>query len=269
VATNDTGFAGSIPGLYDRYLGPVLFDPYAADMARRLSRLSEGAVLEIAAGTGIVTRRLAEALPAAVRIVASDLNQPMLDHAASQPGLSRVAFRQADALDLPFADGEFDVVVCQFGAMFFSDRPTAYREARRVLKPGGHFIFSVWGALAHNPLSEAIEQSLANCFPQDPPRFLSRTPHGYHDEGTIRSDLHAAGFADPMVEVVALVGRVPSHSDPATGLCQGSPLRNEIVARDPDGLRTATDAAAAAIAERFGTGAIEAPMQAYVVTASR
>ena len=139
MTTNDATFAGSIPALYDRHLGPVLFEPYAADMVRRFARLSEGAILETASGTGIVTQQLASALPAAVRIVATDLNQPMLDHASSKPGMERVEFRQADALKLPSADGQFDAVVCQFGVMFFPDRVAAYREARRVLKPNGNW----------------------------------------------------------------------------------------------------------------------------------
>ena len=151
MTTNDATFAGSIPALYDRHLGPVLFEPYAADKVRRLARLSEGAILETASGTGIVTRRLASALPAAVRIVATDLNQPMLDHAASKPGMERVEFRQADALKLPSGDGQFDAVVCQFGVMFFPDRVAAYREARRVLKPNGQLVFSVWDSLMRNP----------------------------------------------------------------------------------------------------------------------
>ena len=152
MTTNDATFAGSIPALYDRHLGPVLFEPYAADKVRRFAHLSEGAILETASGTGIVTQQLASALPAAVRIVATDLNQPMLDHAASKPGMARVEFRQADALKLPSPDGQFDAIVCQFGVMFFPDRVAAYREARRVLKPNGQLVFSVWDSLMRNPV---------------------------------------------------------------------------------------------------------------------
>ena len=148
MATTNSAFAGSIPELYDRHLGPVIFEPYATDLVRRLPKLGDGAILEIAAGTGIVTRQLAAALPAAVRIVATDLNQPMLDHAASKPGMTRVTFRQANALALPLMAAEFDVVVCQFGAIFFPDRVAAYREALRVLKPGGQFVLNVWDALS-------------------------------------------------------------------------------------------------------------------------
>jgi ubiquinone/menaquinone biosynthesis C-methylase UbiE len=268
MTTNDTAFAGSIPALYDRHLGPVLFEPYAADMVRRFARLSEGAILETASGTGIVTRQLTTALPAAVRIVATDLNQPMLDHAASKPGMARVEFRQADALKLPSGDGTFDAVVCQFGAMFFPDRVAAYREARRVLKPNGQLVFSVWDSLMRNLLSATVVDAMAVHFPHDPPRFIARVPHGYHDAAAIRAELAAAGFTTVAIETVALTSRAESHRDPAIGFCQGSPMRGEIEARDPDGLQAATDAAADALAARFGTGAIAAPMQALVITAS-
>lgn len=268
MAKNDIVFAGSIPAVYDRHLGPVLFEPYAADLAARLPRLAEGAILETAAGTGIVTQQLAAALPATVRIVATDLNRPMLDHAASKPGTARVTFQHANALELPFADGEFDAVVCQFGVMFFPDRVAGYREALRVLKPEGQLIFSVWDALARNPCAETVSDAVAARFPHDPPQFFARVPYAYHDVGVIRAELAAAGFTSVAVETVTLPSRAASHRDPVIGMCQGTPLRGEIEARDPDGLHATTDAAAEALAARFGTGPIEAPMQALVVTAS-
>jgi ubiquinone/menaquinone biosynthesis C-methylase UbiE len=268
VATHDSAFAGSIPALYDRHLGPVLFEPYASDMARRLPRLADGAVLEIAAGTGIVTQKLATSLPQSVRIVATDLNQPMLDHAASKPGMERVMFRQANALDLPFEDDAFDAVVCQFGVMFFPDRVAAYRQAHRVLKPNGQYIFNVWDALSLNPISDVVTSAMAIHYPQNPPRFLARVPHAYHDDDAIRADLAAAGFTKVAIETVTLPSRAASHRDPAIGFCQGSPMRNEIEAHDPDGVHAATEAAAAALAARFGAGPIEAPMQAKIVTAA-
>ena len=268
MPADDASFAGSIPVQYDRHLGPVLFEPYAADKVRRLSHITEGAILETASGTGIVTQQMAAALPAAVRIVATDLNQPMLDHAAGKPGVARVTFRQADALALPFGDREFDAVTCQFGVMFFPDRTAGYREALRVLKPGGQFVFSVWDALAENPFAAVVSDAMAARYPQDPPRFLARTPHAYHDTAEIRAELAAAGFTTTAIETVKLWARAASHCDPAIGFCQGSPMRGEIEARDPGGLQAATDAAADALAARFGAGTIEAPMQAHVVTAS-
>jgi SAM-dependent methyltransferase len=268
MATSDTVFEGSIPALYDRHLGPALFEPYSADMARRLAALTEGAVLETASGTGMVTRQLAHVLPDAVRIVATDLNQPMLDHASAKPGMARVQFRQADAQKLPFGDREFDAVVCQFGVMFFPDRVAAYREARRVLRPGGKFLISVWDSLATNHFGAVATDAMARQFPQDPPRFFARVPHAYHDVALIRGELASAGFTTVAIETVTLPCRAASGRDAAIGLCQGTPMRSEIEARDPNGLQSATDAVADALAARYGTGAIEAPMQALVITAS-
>jgi SAM-dependent methyltransferase len=140
MSATDVAFAGSIPALYDRYMGPLLFEPYARDIAARAAALGPQHILETAAGTGIVTEALARALPQA-DIVATDLNQAMLDVAAERVRAANVRFQQADAQALPFADGEFDLVLSQFGVMFFPDRVGAYREVRRVLKPGGRVLF--------------------------------------------------------------------------------------------------------------------------------
>lgn len=265
----DGKFAGSIPALYDRYLGPLIFEPYAADLAARVAALARGRVLETAAGTGIVTRALARTLPASTEIVATDLNQPMLDHAAARPGVERVAWRQANAQELPFPDGSFDAVVCQFGAMFFPDKVTGYREARRVLKPGGRFLFSVWDRIEDNDFADIVTKAVAALFPGDPPLFLARTPYGHHDVAAIERDLRSAGFERIDVETVTKRSRAVSSRDPAIGLCEGTPLRNEIEARDPSRLAEATDAAAAAIAARFGPGPIDGKIQAIVFTAYR
>jgi ubiquinone/menaquinone biosynthesis C-methylase UbiE len=264
----DTVFSGSIPALYDRFLGPLIFEPYAEDLANRLSAFKPGRVLETAAGTGLVTRALLRALPADATIVATDLNQPMLDHAAAQLSSERVSWQKADAQVLPFPDQSFDAVVCQFGAMFFPDRQKAYREARRVLKPGGHFIFSVWDALEHNEVTNVVQAALAEVFPDDPPQFMARTPHGYHDRNAVIADARAAGFANVTAETVTRRSRAPTCREPAIGFCQGTPLRNEIEARGADRLNEATDAAAARISAVFGTGPVDGKIQAHVITAS-
>jgi ubiquinone/menaquinone biosynthesis C-methylase UbiE len=269
MSETDKVFAGSIPAFYDKYLGPLIFEPYATDLADRLSDLQEGHVLETAAGTGIVTRALDRALAGKVRVVATDLNQPMLDHAAARLSSSRVSWKQANALALPFADGSFDAVVCQFGVMFFPDRPAAYREVRRVLKPGGRFVFSVWDRIEENEFAHIATNALAALFPVDPPMFLARTPHGHHDTGTIRNELHDTAFAHVQVDTVAKRSRAASHRDPAIGYCQGTPLRNEIEARDPGRLEEATDAAAKEIAARFGLGPVDGRIQAHVISAGR
>jgi ubiquinone/menaquinone biosynthesis C-methylase UbiE len=268
-AGGDSTFAGSIPALYDRYLGPLLFAPYARELGERLADLRAGALLETAAGSGIVTEVLVETLPAGVEIVATDLNQAMVDHAAAKPALARATLRQADALALPFEAARFDAVVCQFGAMFFPDRVAGYREARRVLKPGGRLLFSMWDSLDHNPMTRCVVEAMARHFPANPPRFLARTPHGHHDRDTICRELAEAGFGPVELEVVTLPSRAASHRDPAIGFCQGTPMRGEIEAqaRGAAGLQAATNVAAAALAAEFGDGPIEAPMQALVIVA--
>jgi ubiquinone/menaquinone biosynthesis C-methylase UbiE len=190
----DKLFAGSIPEIYDRLFVPLIFETYARDLADRIARAKPRDVLEIAAGTGVLTREIASRLPAHARIIATDLNQPMLDLAtARQSRDSRIAWRQADALALPFEEQRFDVVACQFGVMFFPDKVQGYSEARRVLRRGGHFIFNVWDRISENEFAQVVTEALAVLFPQDPPRFMARTPHGYHDVDKIREELTAAG----------------------------------------------------------------------------
>src|SRR3954463_11183436 len=228
----DKVFAGSIPENYDRYMVPLIFEPYAADLARRAASLSPSAILETAAGSGVVTRALARILHRGARYIATDLNQPMVDYAASrQPPDTRIEWRQADALALPFEDAAFDLVCCQFGAMFFPDRPAAYREAKRVLKSGGRFLFNVWDRIEDNVFADDVTNTLAEIFPNDPPRFLARTPHGYHDMALIRSELQHAGFSRVLFETRAEQSRASSPRLPAVAYCQGTVLRNEIEAR--------------------------------------
>lgn len=266
----DKVFAGSIPKLYESHLVPLIFEPYAADLAQRLAARSPGRVLEIAAGTGVVTRRLAAVLPASVSIVATDLNPPMLELAQSIGTARPVEWRQADALQLPFPDAAFDAVVCQFGVMFFPDKAKAYAEARRVLRPGGVFLFNVWDRLATNEFADTVESALAAVFPNDPPRFLSRTPYAYFERPLLERDLAQGGFtARPTFSVVAARSRAESARVPAIAYCQGTPLRSEIEARGASRLGEATDAVAEAIASRFGRGAVDGGIQALVIEASR
>jgi SAM-dependent methyltransferase len=256
--------------LYEQYLVPLIFDSYARDLARRAASLAPSAVLEIAAGTGVVTRHLAAQLPADVSIVSTDLNQAMLDHAMSVGTGRAVTWRQADAMNLPFADGTFDLVACQFGAMFFPDKAAAFAETRRVLRQGGTFLFNVWDRIEDNEFADCVTQALARLFPSDPPRFLARLPHGYHDPAAIVSALVDAGFTDPSgFDTVAVQSQADSPWVVAVAYCQGTPLRNELEARGASVLDKATDLAAAAIKDRFGAGNISAKIQAHVISATK
>ena len=269
MAESDKVFAGSIPQFYDTLMVPLIFEAYAADMGERVAAPSPGAVLETAPGSGVVTRALAPKLGADARYVVTDLNQPMLDYAAGRQGSdSRIEWRQADALHLPFDDASFDVVCCQFGAMFFPDRIAGYAEARRVLRPGGRFVFNVWDRIEENAFADEVTRAVAAVFPHDPPRFLARTPHGYHDVARIREDLSSAGFTGIAIETREKLSRSPSAREVATAYCQGTPLRNEIEARDASLLQLATDRATQAIATRHGEGPVAGKIQAHVIVAA-
>jgi len=266
VSATDKEFTGSIPEFYDRFFVPLIFEPYAIDIARRLVALRPNRILEVAAGTGAVTRAVAASLPE-TEIVATDLNQAMIDHAKRRQSGGRVSWQTADAQALPFDEATFDAVVCQFGAMFFPDKVKAYKEARRVLKSGGCFLFNVWDKIADNEFADIVTQALAEMFPGDPPLFMARTPHGHHDIARIRADLEAAGFSHISTEAKDERSKAPSARDVAVAYCEGSPLRNEIEARDKVRLQEATSRATAAIERRFGTGPVDGRIRAIIITA--
>ena len=230
-------FAGSIPEEYDRGLGPVIFAGYASDMARRAASLAPVHVLELAAGTGIVTRQLRDRLPAETNLTATDLNPPMLDVARRKfaPG-ERVTFATADAMSLPFADAAFDAVVCQFGVMFFPDKARAYNEVHRVLAPGGRYLFSVWDSHRHNPYGRIAHEVVSGFFPENPPQFY-HMPFHYHAIDPIKEALLDAGFSDIRIHVMPLAAGTMDIAAFARGLVHGNPTIDEIHKRgsiDPE-----------------------------------
>ena len=261
----DQVFSGSIPELYDTLLVPLIFEPYAVDMAARAAACQPKRVLEVAAGTGAVTRALARALPATTEIVATDLNLPMLDRAAAVGTDRPVTWQQADAQQLPFADGSFDLVICQFGAMFFPDRARAFAEARRVLTPGGKLLLSVWGRIEDNDFANVVTKALAKRFPENPPMFLARTPHGHYDPVPIQADARAGGFtAEVMYDVVPARSRADTARAVAIAYCQGTPVRGELEAFGPDALADATDVCTDALTAQFGAGPVDGKIQALM-----
>ncbi len=267
--SNDQMFVGSIPSNYDRYMRPLIFETYAQDLAKRVLKLRPSRILETAAGTGVVTALIAKVLRDGEKMVATDINSTMLDIAKTTISNSAISFQQADATALPFPDGSFDLVVCQFGVMFFPDKLQGYKEAFRVLRKGGTFLFNVWDKLEVNELAALCSATVASLFPQSPPNFMATLPHGYYDVEGIRKTLAEAGFEEIAAEVLPKRSRAPLAQEAAMAYCQGTPMRSEIEARDPTKLQLATDLTAKAIADKFGTGAIDAGIQAIVFTARR
>jgi len=268
MTVTDSVFAGSIPAVYDGYMVPLIFQPYAELVAARAKAFEPVRILETAAGTGVVTEALHRSLPDA-QIVATDLNPPMLEQAERRIHAPNIRYQQADALDLPFDDGTFDLVVCQFGVMFFPDRIAGNREARRVLRDGGQYLLVIWDSVDRNLATKVAGTAVAGMFPDDPAAFYERIPFRYHDQAVIESDLRAAGFTQIDVETVELRSRAASARDAAIGLTQGTPMRSEIEQRGAAMLERATDAAMQALRQFEGPDGFDAPMSAHIVTATK
>ena len=267
---SDGLFTGSIPQLYNQLMVPMLFDLYAADLSSQLKALNPNDILETAAGSGALTRAMAARLPKSARIMATDLNQPMLDVAASlSPDDPRITWAACDATDLPFPHASFDAVICQFGVMFFPDKPKAFAESARVLRKGGTFLFNVWDRIAANDFVATATDVLAKRFPDDPPVFMARVPHGVFDTNLLTTQLMTAGFVTVDVKAVDHISTADTPLDAAMAYCQGTPLRAEILARDPNGLGSTTQAVADALEKRFGPGPISGHIRAFVLTAAK
>lgn len=264
LVTKTGAFTHSTPALYDRHMGPLLFEPYAKVIAERSALLQPTLILETAAGTGIVTQAVTEAVPQA-KIVATDINPTMLEFAAQHVRSERVAIQTADAQALPYADQSFDLVLCQFGVMFFPDKVRAHHEAWRVLRTGGHYLLVTFDRLELNPAPKAVEQAVNALFPNDPPLYMERGPFSYTDPALIKHDLRVAGFTELEFETIAVTSRV-SARDAAQGIVLGSPLRSEIERRDRSALDCAANAVTAALLPWDGK---DAPMSAHFIIATK
>jgi len=261
-------FTGSVPANYDRLMVPLIFQPYANELARRAQELGPKRILETAAGTGVVTQALHEALPDA-EIIATDLNEPMLAVAGDRVQADNVCFITANAQELPFDGDGFDLVVCQFGAMFFPDKVLAHKEARRVLRDGGHYLLAIWDRIERNGASSAVQKALIDLFPEDPPMFLCEGPFGYCDPQRIEQDLRDGGFTTISIETVQLSSRSASAHDAAKALCYGTPMAVELEDRAPGSLDRAFAEIERAMSRFDGPNGYEEPMSAHIVTATK
>jgi len=269
VADRNIAFVGSVPPNYDRYLGPVFFHHYADDLVARLTPSDGMRILETACGTGIVTERLRQRLAGRGSLVATDLNEAMIAHAEARLGPGRGAeWRQADATALPFGDREFDAVVCQFGLMFYPDKAAGIREAFRVLKPGGQYLFNVWDAMERNPIALITHRTVASFFTSDPPSFYL-VPFSLHDPAPIVNWLEAAGFDDIRWERVEKQGTSPTAAEAAIGLIDGNPIGVVIRERRPEALDEIRAAVAANVAKELGDRPVRSPESAIVFSAHR
>lgn len=266
--SDDASFVGSIPQYYDQGLGPVIFVDCAADMARRAVATKPSRVLEIAAGTGIVTRALRDALPGDVQLMATDLNPPMLEIARTKFKTGeRVDFAAADAMALPFPDNSFNTLVCQFGAMFFPDKDLAYREALRVLTPGGTYLLNVWDGHANNAFGRITHETVGRFFPTDPPQF-HRLPFSYPFE-PIKDSLVAAGFVDITAFVFRHEKDIPDPKRFAQGLVMGNPLIDQIRSRGGVDPELVIDGLVEAFGKEFGIKPMRMTLQALVFSAKK
>jgi ubiquinone/menaquinone biosynthesis C-methylase UbiE len=268
MSDNAASFTGSVPQHYDRDLGPVLFADFADEMAKRVAGFAPRRVLETSAGTGIVSRRLRDRLPSGTRLTVTDLNPPMLDVARAKfrPG-EAIEFQPADAMDLPFRDQPFDAVICQFGIMFFPDKDRSYREAYRILTPGGRYFFSVWDAHRFNPFARLGHGLVTELFPTDPPQFY-QVPFSYHRLDPIKEAVTKAGFTGLKVEVLSRDQAIPDVTAFARGFVYGNPLAEQIRARGGD-----TERVVAALIEiyrrEFGPDPARMPLQTIFFEATR
>jgi ubiquinone/menaquinone biosynthesis C-methylase UbiE len=265
--TADANFSGQVPEAYDRDMGPPIFESYAVELANRIPITPGMRVLEIAAGTGRVTRHILDRLPADAKFTVSDLHLDMLEIAKLKLKDDRIDWQEADALELPFPDSSFDLAICQFGTMFYKDKVAGHKEAHRVLKPGGTYMITTWCSHDENPWAGLIHKRVTEAFPDDPPTFMTK-PFSYCNWTEMAQDLAQAGFTESSVETIKHELVVEDVDKLAKGVLLGSPMAGMVHERGGD-----VDAIAAIIADEYrahgGSNPFRSTKSALIVTAKK
>ena len=268
MSDNAAEFTGDIPTHYDTGLGPNLFTDFGDRLTGAACDGPATKVIELAAGTGIVSRKLRDSLRRESSLLVTDLNAPMLEVARRKFARGEnVDFAVADAMELAFEDSEFDLMVCQFGVMFFPDKVASFREAARVLKPGGRYVFNVFSAMQENPYSQIAYCIPAQFFSGEPPGFY-KVPFHYGNPDVVRKDLAAAGWRDVTHETIRLRKKIASPEDFARGLVYGNPLIDEIRSRGGVDPETVAAAVLRALHVTFGPTGMTMPLEATMFTCS-
>ena len=253
---------------YDRYLAPFLFEPFAQDLSSRITSANYRDVLELACGTGRVTRHLRKVLPEQTKLVATDLHPDMIRIASEQLLNENINWQTADAQQLSFPDESFDLVVCQFGLMFMQDRMKALSEVHRVLRPGGKFIFNTWDKIENNGAIYLGNQIICSYFPENTPSSY-RVPFSMHQPDLLETNLVAAGFKNIKVSGVEKEGLSPSAKDAAIGIVEGNRIYYHIMKKDPNLVEVIRNAVEQKIAEAYGDHPLKTSLKAWVFEAQK
>lgn len=260
-------FNGSVPEVYETVLGNFIFEPFAVDIVNRISNKNAFNVLELAAGTGRVTKHLIHAFSPNAKIVASDISLPMMEKAKLVVSSQNLTWQQVDIADIPFSEGSFDVIVCQFGVMFLQDKLRAFSEIRRVLKLGGQLLFSTWACIEENPIWKISNQVATKFFGPAPAAIQKSGPFSICNAVDAEAQLHDAGFIHTKVEKQRITSSISSASLAAKGFIHGLPLKDIIIKQNPEILSQIQEEMENSFADHFGNNPLTASFTAFVFEA--
>lgn len=248
---------------YDKYLGPLFFEPYAMDVAGLIDPSVVGRALEIGCGTGRVTRHLSKLLSSNSSLIASDISQDMLVVAKEELPDRNIEWRIIDAENLPIETDSVDLVVCYFGYMFVPDKRKAFAEALRVLKKGGMLLMATWDTLEHNVPSLVFRKTVEKYFGEALPES-SMVATSMHDPVANTQMLQLAGFFKTKSFRVVKEMHAESAARAAEGLVKGGSLYNEILKRNPAWLDQIISTVEQKLGEKYGKAPMIAPISAII-----